>query len=274
MMMTMPMPPYDLRTLHTCSEVQDAKQFFRTLKNLNVAELVAAYNELHDNAPSRQQPGLRWYEENDYFGPQHTGTFPEAKKWHGERHLEMALFNDFATRATVAATSFKALQLLDYQFPLKAKRADKNIGKVDLFAVVDRTQPGVIELKKIRKNSNQTLSADSPLSGLLQGLAYCAIVEANMSAIASESRRRPLPPLDEKPLHLIVMAPCNYWDFFTSDTSYGTWQSDLQQLADGLAEQLNIKIHFIALEGVDDWPNGGEGQKPRLGNRVIVKDVF
>ena len=65
--------------------------------------------------------------------------------------------------------------------PLKARQGDRGVGKVDLFAVVDGRLPCVGELK-VAGETNY----GEPLWALLEGLTYCAIVEANARDIASE----------------------------------------------------------------------------------------
>ena len=51
--------------------------------------------------------------------------------------------------------------------------------------MVDGRLPCVVELKV----TGESARGDTPLRALLEGLAYCAIVEANAADIASEDRR-------------------------------------------------------------------------------------
>ena len=74
-----------------------------------------------------------------------------------------------------------SIELLDYQVPLKARRSDAGVGKIDIFGLNDSAIPVVIELKVLGKGT-----PDTPLRALLEGLAYAAIVEANESAFRSE----------------------------------------------------------------------------------------
>ncbi|WP_167374275.1 hypothetical protein [Bathymodiolus platifrons methanotrophic gill symbiont] len=49
--------------------------------------------------------------------------------------------------------------------------------------MIDHKVPAVIELKIDSVNGGQ---ADSPLRALLEGLAYCAIIEKNLVKISAE----------------------------------------------------------------------------------------
>ena len=72
-------------------------------------------------------------------------------------------------------------RFLDYQVPLKAKRADYGIGKVDLLGVTDRGRLIVVELKYPRSGRG-----DSPAQALMAGLRYAAIVEANLEPLRAK----------------------------------------------------------------------------------------
>ena len=89
--------------------------------------------------------------------------------------------------------------------PLKARQGDRGVGKVDLFAAVDGRLPCVVELKV----AGESARGDTPLRALLEGLAYCAIVEANAADIASEFAEQHVVSASRPTL--VVMAPDNYW---------------------------------------------------------------
>ena len=82
--------------------------------------------------------------------------------------------------------------MLHYQFPLKAKQADKGIGKVDLLGATDRGHPIVIELKvkPEKRSGGADARGDTPLRALMEGLRYAAIVEANLDVLAREAKSR------------------------------------------------------------------------------------
>jgi hypothetical protein len=63
----------------------------------------------------------------------------------------------------------------------KERLGDKGIGKVDMFGVIDKTLPCVIELKV--QTTHDSVS-DTPLRAALEALAYCAVIEANSSDIS------------------------------------------------------------------------------------------
>ena len=154
-----------------------------------------------------------------------------------EEHLAVALCNASRDGAVFALPDGRPLAIIDYQMPLKARQDDRGVGKVDLFAVLDGNLPCVIELKRSRR--------DTPLRALLEGLTYCAIVEANADDIASEvagqhalSASRPT---------LIVMAPEDYWAGYLSHGSAGRWLPAIRDLVSGLRETLGLEICLVAL---------------------------
>ena len=109
----------------------------------------------------------------------HDGTTPsQGKSNRSEEHLAMALFR----AGQMALPDGERLRWLDYQFPLKAKRSDQGIGKIDLLGLTDEGRLCVVELKTAR-------STEDPRIALLQGLAYAAIVEANLERIAMDGER-------------------------------------------------------------------------------------
>ena len=147
----------------------------------------------------------------------------------------------------------RPLEIIDYQMPLQASRGDQGVGKVDLFAVLDGTLPCVIELKKTRR--------DTPLRALLEGLAYCAIVEANAPDIRSEvaeqyglSASRPT---------LVVMAPDDYWTWYLDHPRAGRWLSPVRDLVSGLRGALGLEACLVALLDAD-VEMGLNGRPPRL----------
>ena len=147
--------------------------------------------------------------------------------------------------------------IIDYQMPLKARRDDLGVGKVDLFAIVDGTLPCIVELKV----AGETNCGDTPLRALLEGLAYCAIVEANAADIASEiadqhglSASRPT---------LVVMAPDDYWAGYRDHPRAGKWLSAVRDLISGLRDTLGLDVYLLALLDAK-FEMGLSGQPARL----------
>ncbi|ORU94863.1 MAG: hypothetical protein A6F70_10125 [Cycloclasticus sp. symbiont of Bathymodiolus heckerae] len=160
----------------------------------------------------------------------------------------------------------RVLEFIDYQMPLKAKQGDKGIGKVDLFGVIDHKVPAVIELKIDSANGGQ---ADSPLRALLEGLAYCAIIEKNLAKITAEAFNKFNKKLNRE-LTLVVLAPDEYWRRYLQNRSAGDWLPEIKKISRILKDELNIDILLLAMSD-SEFDMGLEGMPAKLtGNCDLV----
>lgn len=128
----------------------------------NVEMLAHAYKDLVRFAPRRHDRGKRYL--HGRSGVTSSGTSSNRR----EEHLAVALYNASRGGAAFVLPDQRQLEIIDYQMPLKARRDDRRIGKVDLFAVVDGRLPCVVELK----TASESARGDTPLRALLEGLAY------------------------------------------------------------------------------------------------------
>jgi hypothetical protein len=161
----------------------------------------------------------------------------------------------------------ETLEILDYQTPLKARQSDKGVGKVDLFGLIDGCRSTVIELKVRPTTSGY---GDTPLRAYLEALAYCAIVEANASEIASEASTRFNKSIDDRPPGLVVMAPEDYWAGYGEYRKSGQWWPILSNLAAEIDNLLGLETHFLVLQNAT-FRMGSKGQNPKLtGDCTIV----
>jgi hypothetical protein len=197
----------------------------------------------------------------------HTG-FPSgsSNSTSREEHLAIALWN---AEQTFMLPDGQTLELLDYQFPLKARQSDKGVGKVDLISVLGGIQPGVIELKIHTFGAGQS---DTPLRAFLEALAYCALVEANAEDIAEEAMDNFGLKITEPRPVLIVMAPKKYWIDYLNHPKAGHWWPALHKLADQLNEKLNLQSHFIAIQGAK-FEMGSRDKKPHLNMDCSLRDL-
>jgi len=150
--------------------------------------------------------------------------------------------------------------LLDYQFPLKAPQGDKGIGKVDLFGVAGNSKPSVIELKI--HSANQGM-ADTPLRAFLEALAYCALVEANLTDIVQEAFDQFGCEFTQSRPTLVVMATKEYWSAYLHHPKTGDWWPALRGLADQLEASFGLESLFLVLRDAD-FSMGLDGQKPQM----------
>ncbi len=154
----------------------------------------------------------------------------------------------------------KTLEILDYQTPLKARQGDEGVGIIDLFGLIDGCRSTVIELKVRPATSGY---GDTPLRAYLEALAYCAIVEANASEIASEASTRFNKSIDNRPPGLVVMAPQDYWVGHMERRKSGQWWPDLSKLAAEIDNLLGLETHFLGLRDAA-FQMGTKGQDPQL----------
>ncbi len=255
---------YDLLTLHkNFSGMNNVSKFCDRMRRLDSDKLTIAYETLRKTAPRRHHRGKKYFVGHDGAG----GGERESNR--GEEHLAMALWNDFATMATVTHAAMSRLRLLDYQFPLKARRDDAGIGKVDLFAAIDDEFACVIELKV----DGDASRGDTPLYAWIEALGYCAMVDANIKDIAAEAKSKFDLHLATAPPRLMVMAPESYWDGYRRHPKAGDWQPALQKLADDIAARIGVQSYFVSLRNAK-FSMGGAGVKPRLCGECVVEEAL
>lgn len=256
----------DLIELHKAQHVNHLSGFCEAMKQLDLDDLVSAYHHLVDTVPRRHSRG-----KNYFVG--HSGV-PSTKTNSNrcEEHLALALWNWANEHGTIPLAGAGELHLIDYQVPLKAKQADRGIGKVDLFGVMNGQQSCVIELKIKPTGKGR---ADTPLRAFLEGLAYCAMVQANAVEIAMELadtygfKIQPAPPV------LLVMAPEDYWTGYLEHARAGDWWPALRQLAERLHLKLGLQSYFVVLANTD-FSMGTAGGRPQLAGepRMLLLETF
>ena len=244
----------DLLGLYKVPYVNHLSGFCEYTGQLDADQLVAGYHQLVDAAPRRHSRGKNYFV--GHTGAPSTGAHSNRR----EEHLAMALWNWSDDHGPLPIAGAGELTLLDYQFPLKARRGDAGVGKVDLFGVTDGKRPCVVELK-IHPHGKG--SSDTPLRAFLEALAYCAIVEANVAEIAREAAESL--GIDIQPVRpaLMVLAPGEYWSGYLDHPAAGDWQPALYLLAEQLRDLLGLQSHFATLGGAG-FEKGLGGQKPRM----------
>ena len=158
--------------------------------------------------------------------------------------MAVALYNASRAGKIFTLPDGRRLEILDYQTPLKARRNDAGIGKIDLFGCLAGTQPCVIELKVSRPDN---ALADTPLRAVLEGLAYCAIAEANGTDVAAEALKFFDRRLRIGRPTLLVMAPSDYWLAYLGNDRIGDWLPVITDFLERLQKALSIQIELISL---------------------------
>ena len=243
--------------LYSHPPVNRVSEFGDFAEQLDVPELIEEYEKLVRVAPHRHERGKKYFVAgHDFF----VGQWQSTRK---EEQIAGALFNACQYGETFPLPNAQELKIIDYQFPLKARQGDKGIGKVDLFGVLDGTVPTVIELKVARKKG---AVPDTPLMAFLEGLAYCAIVEANIKVIAKEAQENFDLQLKSSRPALMVLAPDDYWFYYSKNKSAGDWSVKLKTLVEKISREMNLSVHFLSIKNAQlEW--GGVGEPPRLKGR-------
>jgi len=245
--------PLDLLNLYKSPETNRYSTFGDFADQLAPSDLVAAYRRTQKFAPRRHD------RDKSYFVDHSELTSRAEKSNRCEEHLALALWRDSRTAAPITLPDGRTLEVLDYQMPLKARRKDKGVGKVDLFGLIDDHRATVIELKVVPTTGR----GDTPLRAYLEALAYCAIVEANVLEIAIDANSRYGKSVEIQPSGLVVMAPIDYWVGYGAGLESVQWWPVLSSLVKEIDELLSIEIHFLALKNAA-FQMGSRDQAPRL----------
>jgi hypothetical protein len=123
--------PLDLLKLYKSPETNRYSTFGDFADLLVPADLVAAYRHTRSSAPRRHD------RDKSYFVDHSERTNRAEKSNRVEEHLALALWRAARTAAPITLPDGRALEVLDYQMPLKARQKDKGVGKVDLFGLID-----------------------------------------------------------------------------------------------------------------------------------------
>ncbi len=223
--------------LYKNEELNRISGFLHFMKQMDINDVYEGYRQLRDyDAPQRQNP---------YFVDSHNGIASSGSaSTRREEHLALALFNATRAKKEFILPDGRRIDFIDYQTPLKAKQGDKGIGKVDLFAVIDNKNPAVVELKI---DGAKGAYADSPLHALLEGLAYCSIIEANSATISKEVATKYALQLSATAPALVVLAPEDYWINYLKNQKAGDWLPELINMSNKLTKELGIEILLLAM---------------------------
>ena len=117
------------------------------------------------------------------------------------------------------------------------------------------------------RSSRPESSPDTPLKPLLQALAYCAIIEADKLALAAELVAKGFLKLRDsfapfRP-NLLVLAPCDYWDYFSEKSAAGEWRTEIAGLRRSIESTFGIAAHFVSIRDCGFSMRGG-GEAPEL----------
>lgn len=243
-------------------EVNHLSGFGVACDHVTKDELVQRYQAEMQVAPRRAVVG-RPYLASSRQGIPSTGEATNQV----ENHLALAIFNDHRESGKeLQLPSGEQLLLLDYQIPLNARKRDVGVGKVDLLGRTTSGRTAIIELKAAG-------GKDTPLRALLEGLAYAAILQANLTTLRAEVQKRfGLALLEEVPV-LIVMAPEEYWRRFRSNPATGNWLLPLRHLMHRIEESVGVRVSCLEIKN-SNFTLGVNRTRPKLHSSLSLYDVF
>ena len=129
----------------------------------------------------------------------------------------------------------------------------------------------VIELKVKPTNSR----GDAPVSAMMQGLRYAAIVEANLNVIAKEAKEQFDVRIVEDVPVVQILAPVAWWCGWlklkkSTRKKAEYWEHEFIKLTRDVEKQLGVEVQCVALDDVDctSIDYGPDGRKPQLVGQV------
>jgi len=213
----------------------------RRTVQFNADELKAGYLQLRSRAPSRTQ---------GYLSSHRSGITSSGNSTNRtEEHLAIGLYQ----RGRLAFSNGERVELLDYQFPLKSKNADHGIGKIDLLGM---TGDGTLVILELKTEDN----LEDRRIGLIEGLIYAAIVEANIHQIAKEITAERRVRVNCAPPKLFLVAPPKFW---TNELGYPSL-GDFLGLVSEVARGIPIDISLVSLRDAELAQPGLNGEAPKV----------
>lgn len=202
------------------------------ISNMDVETYLQAYRNLMAQAPKRPHG-------RPYLGGRTGYPDTEGATNRREEHFAIAMVNAQQGWTLPDGT---ALELLDYQVPLKARRADREIGKIDIFGLSEHGRPVVVELKVIGHSGGPS---DPPPVALLEGLRYAAILEANLERIAEELRKSFGRQMVLERPDVVILGEADWWSRWLGANDAA--KSALDEKAQDLSQSLDLGIVFASV---------------------------
>ena len=213
-----------------------ATNLCKQISDISRDDLYEKYDLLKKNAPSREQ---------EYFYPR---ACNRKQNRESNRREELGAKALVKLKHNWKHPNGRDFQFLYYQFPLKAHRRNKRIGKVDIVGVNDEGRFILTELKVEGKNGRR---GDAPPCALMEGLRYAAIVQKNLPKIAQEASACYDEEVHHMPPIIQLLATKEWWKRWKKCDVAGDWQREFLALIDDIKKKLDISIECLSLDHLD-----------------------
>lgn len=241
--------------------VRQAAEFRQAAHDLTRESLAELYAAERASAPSVHDAG------RTYFVKRSGKPATERRKNRDEEHLSVALVRAHRDEALALPEEMGPLRILDYQVRAKTGPADepatKGITRFDLIGIAPDDRLAVIQLRYLDPTATRCRVGDTPLRQLIEGFAYTAIAEANRPALAEEIAERFGHQIADAAPQLFMVASPRYWQLCRKRATQkgAAWIKELERIAVDAGEELDIPVHYLALqlEGDPGWSYGEDG---------------
>ena len=149
---------------------------------------------------------------------------------------------------------------------------------MDLLGVSDEGRLVVVELKVKPESSKDR--GDDPMTALMEGLRYSAIIGRNRGVIAREVRYCwDIEVADRLPI-VQILAPKAWWQGWFELKSAtrrrtGDWEREFEKLIGDIERQLDIAVECVALDDIcrADICYGPDGVEPHIAHAPALYPV-
>jgi len=233
---------HSLVELFQSAEVNSFASSARAMGALSDDQLFILFEQQRKTAPCR---GLYKH----YFVGHNGKTTSSNATNRREEHLAIAVWQAYR-QTGFALPDGTRLFPVEYQLPLKSHRnpANAGIGKADLLCVQSEGEPWIAEMKTHPKQGERV---EPPLKALLEALAYCAILDADMNNLSRESddkERVLLRTVSALRPNLLILAPSGYWDLCELAEKRHRWREEIQVLRQRIERVFKIKVRFVRMD--------------------------
>jgi hypothetical protein len=240
-------------------EVRKAAGFRAAAAALQGEELGRLYREEVERAPRRGEAGRR------YLVAYNSRLAATRRPSSDADHLALALV-DHAQRSgepLPLPDEAGAVQWVHAHVPLKGsagtgeEELPRGVSHIDLLGLGPADRLVVGRVRFVAPTATRGGTGDTPLRALLEGLAHCAIVQANRDALSAEIAAKAGRGAADAPPLLILLGSPRYWELCRRREAQkgAAWIKELERLAQEIDQAVGVAVIPLAcqLQGDPGW---------------------